>query len=115
MKSPVNPQEIIIDSVSNTIVPQPGPNNALPPLNPFNVFQARSSLGVILTILGAVGPFIGGGVGEVIANIVGNADEIQLGAQTLVEAVNTIVTIGGMVWLWLERRAPNYRLSLKTL
>ncbi len=64
--------------------------------------------------MGAVSPLLGGGVGALAADVVANGDSIQAGAQTAAEAINTLITVGGMAWLWIERRAPSYRISLSS-
>jgi len=64
--------------------------------------------------VGAVSPLLGGGVGALAADVVANGDSIQAGAQTAAEAINTLITVGGMAWLWIERRAPSYRISLSS-
>jgi len=84
-------------------------NRNLPALSPL---KARSTIAALLTVVGAVSPLLGGGVGLLAADLVANGDAIQSGAQTTVEAVNTLITVGGMAWLWAERRAPSYRISL---
>jgi uncharacterized protein YqgC (DUF456 family) len=85
-------------------------NKNLPVLSPL---KARSTVAALLTVVGAVSPLLGGGVGLLAADFVANGDAIQSGAQTTVEAINALVTVVGMAWLWIERRAPSYRLSLK--
>lgn len=35
------------------------------------------------------------------------------GTEPLVDGIMQIVAAVGLVWTWLERRAPNYRLTLK--
>lgn len=86
-------------------------NRNLPALSPL---KARSTIAALLTVVGAVSPLLGGGVGLLAADLVANGDTIQSGAQTTVEAVNTLITVGGMAWLWVERRAPSYRISLSS-
>ena len=85
-------------------------NRELPVLNPL---KARSTIAALLTVVGAVSPLLGGGIGALAADVVANGEGIQAGAQSAAEAINTLITVGGMAWLWFERRAPNYRLSLK--
>ncbi|KQI68684.1 hypothetical protein AN189_07180 [Loktanella sp. 3ANDIMAR09] len=86
------------------------PNKSLPPLNPL---LARSTLAAALTIVGLIGPLIGGGLGEIAAEIVANEESIQDGAETAVNAINALLGLAGGVWFWIERRAPNNRLSFR--
>jgi hypothetical protein len=83
-------------------------NRNLPVLNPL---KARSTIAAGLALLSVFAPMLGGGVGEVAADVVANGDAIQQGAQTFVNAVNVAIGVVGVAWFWFERRAPNFRLS----
>ena len=85
-------------------------NRNLPALNPL---KARSTIAALLSLAAVVGPLFGGGIGEVVAEVTANGDAIQGGAETAVNAINALIGTIGVVWFWFERRAPNYRLSLK--
>ncbi|ARE40895.1 hypothetical protein RGUI_2754 [Rhodovulum sp. P5] len=84
-------------------------NTSLPVLNPL---FARSTVAAILALFGVLGPLLGGGLGALAADLAGNAQSIGDGAADLVAAVNAGVSIVGGAWMWWERRAPNYRLSV---
>lgn len=87
----------------------PGPNRTLPPLNPL---KARSTIAAILSVIALIGPLIGGGLGEVLAEVAANGDLIQSQTERAVNAFNALLGVASLIWLYLERRAPNYRLSL---
>ena len=87
-----------------------GPNRALPPLSPL---KARSTIATVLSVLALVGPLLGGGLGEVLTEIAASTDLIQQETERAVNAFNALVGVASLVWLWWERRAPNYRLSLR--
>ena len=92
-------------------VPTPGPNHDLPPVNPLDIRKARSTIAAVLSVVALIGPLLGGGIGEVAAELAANADLIQQQTERAIDAFNVLVGIGGFVWFWLERRAPNFRLS----
>lgn len=91
-------------------MPDLGPNRELPPLNPL---KARSTIAAILSFLALIGPLLGGGLGEIVAEIAANGDLIQQQTERAVDAFNAILGVASLIWFWLERRAPNFRLSLK--
>lgn len=86
------------------------PNRSLRPLNPF---KARSTAAAILAVLSLVGPLLGGSLGGVLAEVAANADIIQSQTERAVDAINALIGIGSLAWFWLERRAPNFRLSFR--
>ncbi len=90
--------------------PTPGPNRDLPPLSPF---FARSTIAAVLSLLAIVGPLLGGGLGEVLTEIAGSADLIQQQTETAVDAFNALLGVASLIWLYVERRAPNFRLSFR--
>jgi len=85
----------------------------LPSLNPLEVTKVRSTWALLLTILASLAPFMGGGIGELVSMILVNADAIEAGGTQLIESVNSIIATIAVVWLWLERRNPNFKLSFK--
>ena len=85
-------------------------NRELPALNPL---KARSTIAALLTVVGAVSPLLGGGIGALAADVVANSENIQAGVETATASVNALIVVGGMAWLWFERRAPNFRLSFR--
>lgn len=92
-------------------IPEPsGPNRALPALSPL---RARSTVAAILSLLAVIGPLLGGGVGEVLAELAANADLIQVQTERVIDALNALIGAAALVWFWLERRAPNFRLSFR--
>jgi len=52
----------------------PNPNRSLPPLNPL---AARSTVAAILAFVALIGPLLGGGLGEMLAEIAANGDMIR--------------------------------------
>lgn len=88
----------------------PNPNRSLPPLNPL---AARSTVAAILAFVALIGPLLGGGLGEMLAEIAANGDMIQHQTERVVDALNALVGVGSLLWLWIERRAPNFRLSFR--
>lgn len=93
------------------IPPTPGPNRRLPALNPL---YARSTIAAVLAALSAIAPLLGEtGVASVVTEIVSNEDAIQSNTESFLRALDAIIGIGSVVWFWLERRAPNFRLSFK--
>jgi uncharacterized membrane protein YfcA len=93
-----------------TDLPDLGPNRELPALNPL---RARSTIAAVLSFVSLVGPLIGGGIGEVLAEVAENGDLIQSQTETAVSALNALVGIVSLLWLWWERRAPHFRLSFR--
>lgn len=85
----------------------------LPPVNPFNITKVRSTWALLLTVLASLAPFLGGGIGELVSMVLVNADAIEAGGTQLIESINSIIGVVAVVWLWLERRNPNFKLSLK--
>ena len=85
-----------------------GPNDELPPLN---VLKARSTIWAVLTIAGAIGPLIGGGVGEVVAKLVEDPDSVNSAVDQAANVVNGFLALVGFIGTWLERKAPHRRLS----
>ena len=79
--------------------PTPGPNTDLPPLP---MWQARSTW--IVMIAGAI---------QIAAFL--KFDLLGYfgfeGNEQAADAVMQVVAAGALVWTWLERRAPNYRLT----
>lgn len=107
-----NNKAVAIDKETATIVPTPGPNHALPPLNPF---AARSTyallLTVILTYCNAYGIDLFAfttalGLGGTEQEVLDNGDKVK-------DAVQLLFNLGAAAWLWFERRAPNFRLSFR--
>ena len=76
-------------------------NLNLPALNPL---KARSTVAMAVALAGVLLPSV---FGDVDPEAAGDA------AFSLVEAASTIMTIGGTIWVWVERRAPNMRLSFR--
>lgn len=107
--NPITPQ---IDPRTNTLVPTEGPNLALPNLNPL---KARSTIAAILAFLSLIGPLIGGGIGEVVAEVAENGDLIQSQTETAIDALNALIGTVALVWFWIERKSPNFRLSLRAM
>ncbi len=93
-----------------TDIPTPGPNHDLPVLSPL---RARSSIAAVLSLAALVGPLLGGGIGEMLAELASNGDLIQSQTERAIDAINAVIGIGAMAWFWFERRAPNFRLSFK--
>ena len=103
--------EARIDAITGTLEATPGPNDFLPVLNPF---VARSTYAAVVAILSVLSPFIGGGIGEVLAYFLNYVDAtISMNFEDLVHLVNAVIGMIGVVWFWFERRAPNYRLSFR--
>lgn len=100
------------DAMTHTEIPDTpdGPNHSLPALNPL---KARSTLAAILSFLALVAPLIGGGIGRLVAEVVANGEQIQSYADQAVVAINVLLGIVSLVWLWIERRAPHRRLSFR--
>ena len=85
-------------------MPEPvtsGPNMDLPPLP---IWQARSFW---VTMVGAISQI------AVFARFDLFGFFGVTGSEPLVDGIMQIVAAVGLVWTWLERRAPNYRLTLK--
>ncbi len=99
-----------ISAVTGTLIPTPGPNRVLPPLNPL---KARSTYAAFLAVLAILAPFLNGGLGEIVTDILKNGDAAQDHIEKAVDAANVLIGFGALVWYALERRAPNYRLSFK--
>lgn len=87
-----------------------GPNRSLPPLNPL---KARSTIWATLTILGVIGPMIGGGAGELLVKIADSGDDVNSAVDQAANVINGFLALVGFIGTWLERRAPNFRLSFK--
>lgn len=75
-------------------------NKSLPKLNPL---KARSTIAMAVTLGALVLPGLFGGL---------DPDATGAAAGNAASAINELVAIGGMVWLWFERRAPHKRLGL---
>ena len=69
-------------------------------LPPLPVWAARSTLAVILAAVQAILLALGVDLYAVIG----------IGEEKAIDAVQGVVVIGTLVWLWWERRAPNRRL-----
>ena len=80
-----------------------GPNTDLPPLSPFSV-KARSTIALLLTVSQTLFLALGWDASH-LPGVAAGAGAILDGIQMLLPAI-------GAVWLWWERRAPNFRLSL---
>ncbi|WP_210526419.1 hypothetical protein [Rubellimicrobium arenae] len=92
--------------------PTAGPNRLLPPLNPL---KARSTIAAILVALTALAPLLGEtGVASLVKDVVDNGDGIQTGVENGIRAVDSLIGLGSALWFWLERRAPNFRLSFRS-
>ncbi|WP_375261873.1 hypothetical protein [Palleronia sp.] len=76
-------------------------NLQLPALNPL---KARSTVAMAVTLAAIIAPGIFGDV---------DPDAAGAAAGSAVEAISTLVAIGGAIWVWVERRAPNMRLSFR--
>jgi hypothetical protein len=100
-----------IDAVTGTLVPTPGPNLVLPTLNPL---KARSSIAGVLAILSIVSPLLNGGIGEIVSELLSSEQVIQQQSEIAIASINALVGVVGLVWFWIERRAPNFRLSFKS-
>jgi len=62
----------------------------------------------------AVAPLLGEtGVASLVKDIVDNGDGIQTGVESGLRALDRLIGLGSAVWFWLERRAPNFRLSFR--
>lgn len=80
------------------------PNTSLPELSAFSL-KARSSLALLTIVIPPLLGMLGIDVGAVMPSITGAADH-------LISAVELLLPVVGGIWLWIERRAPNYRLVL---
>lgn len=92
-------------------------NNDLPVLNPLHVTKARSSLAAFVAFLGTVAPLLPEGWREVAQGVDQGAilaafDRLAAALVTILQGFNELIALAGMAWLWWERRAPRYRLSL---
>ena len=94
-------------------------NHTLPPLNPL---KARSSIALGLTIITGICQIFGVdlfgflsslGLGGDQAAVLGHADGAVVVVNSLIEHGNEVILLLAPVWLWIERRAPNARLSFK--
>lgn len=88
------------------------PNRNLPPLSPF---RARSFYAMILTLLVTV--CTGYGI-DLFAwteamGLGADQDAIIETGERAVSLIQVIVNVLAAIWAYLERRAPNYRLSFK--
>lgn len=100
-----------IDKTAGTLVPTPGPNRILPPLNPL---MARSTIAAVLMVLAAVAPLLGqSGAASLVTEIVANGEAIQGGVERAITLADAAIALGSPLWFWLERRAPNFRLSFR--
>lgn len=81
--------------------PTPGPNTDLPPLE---MFRARSTWVVLVAGAMQIAAF----AKFDLLGLLGVA-----GQEQLVDGIMQIVAALALIWTWLERRAPNYRLTLK--
>lgn len=82
--------------------PTPGPNTDLPPLE---MFKARSTWVVLVAAVMQIAAF----AKVDLLGFVGVA-----GQEQLVDGIMQVVAAIALVWTWLERRAPNYRLTVGT-
>lgn len=89
------------------IVPD-GPNQLLPPLNPF---KARSAIAGFLTAAGIIGPIINGGLGAIFTYFAENVDMIQAQTDAAINGFNAFIALAGFIWYGFERAAPNFRLT----
>ena len=80
--------------------PTPGPNTDLPPLE---MFKARSTWVVLVAAVMQIAAF----AHLDLLVLVGVA-----GQEQLVDGIMQVVAAVALVWTWLERRAPNYRLTV---
>lgn len=72
----------------------------LPVLNPF---LARSTYAMILTAVTAVSAAFG-------VDILGNFGTTE---ESLLHAVDALLPIASLIWLWWERHNPSYRIGFK--
>ncbi len=90
---------------------EPGPNRRLPALNPL---FARSTIAALLAALTALAPLLGEtGIASIVRDIVDNGEGIQTGVEDGVRALDALIGLASIVWFWLERRAPNFRLTFR--
>lgn len=85
MTSPATAQ---LSPITGELVPGPDPNRVLPALSPL---KNRSTVAAILSTAALISPLLSGGIGEVVASIVGNGDAIQAGTEQAVDAINALV------------------------
>lgn len=85
----------------------------LPNLNPLDITKVRSTWATILAVLASLSPLLGGGIGEFVSMILANATAIEATGEELITSINGLVASAGVIWLWFERRDPNFKLSLK--
>lgn len=108
----IDKMEDVGETIS-TLIPPPGPNGVLPPLNPF---KARSTYAMILTLVlavcGSLGIDLFAWTSEL--GLGANEDELVATGEQAVSAIQVLLNIGAGIWLWVERRAPNFRLSFKS-
>lgn len=90
-----------------------GEYSNLPALNPLDITKVRSTWATILAILASLSPLLGGGIGEFVTMILANASLIEATGEELIAGINSIIGALGIIWLWFERRDPNFRLTLK--
>lgn len=99
-----------IDPATGTLVPTPGPNHSLPPLNPF---YARSTYAMILAMVLTLASSFGIDLFHWTESLGlgGTEEELIATGERAVSAVQVLLNIASGIWFWWERRAPNYRLS----
>lgn len=83
----------VILAENEELMPSPGPNTNLPPINMFLVrsfwLQAAALLIFVLKLFGV---------------------DLPVADYEIADAVMILVPVGLYIWGWFERRAPNYRL-----
>lgn len=84
--------------------PPNGPNKALAPLWVGNIKIARSTIATALTVIQPIAVLLGFEASAV-ADFGRGTDQVLNGIQILGPAITGI-------WLWVERKAPTYRLTL---
>lgn len=93
------------------------PNYQLPPLSPL---KARSTIALVLTVATAISTLLGIdvfgflgslGLGSNEGEVLGNVDKGVAIVNALIAHGNEIVLLLAPVWLWIERRAPNARIT----
>ena len=97
------------------------PNYTLPPLSPL---KARSTAALLLTIITGIAQLFGVnifgfleslGLGGDQENVLIKVDAIVAVINTLISHGNEIILILAPIWLWIERKAPQTRISLRAL
>lgn len=89
-------------------VPTPGPNTDLPTIWMGRVLKVRSTIALLITVATPIATAYGI---ELSAYVDGVA-EIGRGADMMINGFQILLPALSGIWLWLERRAPNYRLTV---